>query len=114
MPRVKRGTTSNKRRRNVLSKTKGFRFGRKNKERMAKEAFRHAGASAFRDRRNKKRNFRRLWTTKINAAVRKQGWSYSKFIDALTKKDIAVNRKVLSEIAENHPKAFENIVEQVK
>jgi len=114
MPRVKRGTTSNKRRRNVLSLTKGYRFGHKNKERSAREAIKHAGVYAFRDRRNKKRTFRQLWTTKINAALRKNDWTYSKFIDSLTKKKITINRKVLSEIAEHHPKAFENIIEQIK
>ncbi len=114
MPRVKRGTTANKRRRNVLRKTKGYRFGRKSKERSAKEAIRHAGASAYRDRRNKKRTFRQLWTTKINAALRKNDWTYSKFIDALKKKDVQVNRKVLAEIAEKNPKAFKQIIEQVK
>ena len=96
MPRVKRGTISLKRRRNILSQTKGFRFGRKNKEKMAREAIKHAGTYAFRDRRNKKRTFRQLWTIKINAALREQGLTYSKFINILKKKEVEVDRKILS------------------
>jgi large subunit ribosomal protein L20 len=114
MPRVKRATIAIKRRRNVLEKAKGFRFGRGNKEKLAKEALRHAGRNAFRDRRSKKRNFRGLWQTKINAAVRVFGISYSKFIGALKKNNIDIDRKVLAQIAENEPKVFEKIVEQVK
>jgi large subunit ribosomal protein L20 len=114
MPRVKRGTIAAKRRRNTLKQTKGYRFGLKNKEKAAKVAIRHAGNNAFRDRRNKKRVFRRLWTTKINAALRTRGFTYSKFIDVLKKKNVEVDRKILAEVAENHPKAFDSIVEAVK
>ncbi len=114
MPRVKRGIIKNKRRKNVLAQTKGYRFGRGNKEKQAKEAIRHAGTHAFRDRKKKKRVFRQLWQTKINAAVRPLGLSYSRFIDALKKKDVEVDRKILAEVAENHPEAFSQIVEQVK
>jgi large subunit ribosomal protein L20 len=116
MPRVKRGTISMKRRRNVLKKVKGYRFGRGSKERAAKEAIRHAGSYAYRDRRNKKRDFRRLWTTKINAALRggENPISYSKFIDMLKKKNVEVDRKILAEVAEKNPKAFANLVDQVK
>jgi len=114
MPRVKRGTTSLKRRRNVLSQTKGFRFGRKSKEKMAREAIKHAGAYAFRDRKNKKRTFRQLWTIKINAALRERGTTYSKFIDMLKKKNIEVDRKILAQIAEKHPKVFDKVLEEVK
>ena len=114
MPRVKRGTIKAKRRKNVLSKVKGYRFGRSTKEKQAKEAIRHAGAHAFRDRRRKKRTFRQLWQTKINAAVRPHGMSYSKFIDKLKKKNIEVDRKILAEVAEKHPEAFSQIVKEVK
>lgn len=114
MPRVKKGTNAMKRRRNVLKQVKGFRFGRGTKERAAREALKHAGAYAFRDRRNKKRTFRGTWNLKINAALRKRGTTYSKFIDALHKKDIDLNRKVLSEMAEFHPEVFDKVVEEVK
>ncbi|HRY31235.1 MAG TPA: 50S ribosomal protein L20 [Candidatus Paceibacterota bacterium] len=114
MSRVKRGTISNKRRRNVLKQVKGFRFGRKSKERMANTAIRKAGQTAFRDRRNKKRNFRGLWNTKINAGIRPLGISYSKFIGLLKKNKIELNRKVLAEMAEKNPEILAKIVEKVK
>src|SRR3989338_4560857 len=113
MARVKRGTTKNKRRKNILAQTKGYRFDRKSKERVAKEAIRHAGAHAFRHRRAKKREFRNLWTLRINAAVRPHGLSYSKFIDALKKGNIALDRKVLSELAKDHPETFERLTKQL-
>ena len=114
MPRVKGATNAIKRRRNILSKVKGYRFGRKNKEKLANEAISHAGRNAFRDRRAKKRTFRRLWTTKISAMVKENGLSYSKFIDLLKKKNVEVDRKVLAQIAENEPAIFEKIIEEVK
>jgi large subunit ribosomal protein L20 len=114
MTRVKRGTTANKRRRNVLALTKGYRFGRKSKERMAKEAIRHAGSYAFRDRRKKKGDFRQLWTIRLNAALRTSGLTYSKFIGTLKSKDVEINRKMLSEIAMEKPETFERILEAVK
>lgn len=114
MPRVKRGAIGMKRRRNVLKQVKGFRFGRGTKERAAREALKHAGAYAFRDRRNKKRTFRGLWNLKINAALRERGLTYSKFIGALKSKKIDINRKVLSEIAEFHPAVFDKIINEVK
>lgn len=114
MARVKRGTTSLKRRKNVLQMTKGYRFGRSTKERQAREAIAHAGAHAFRDRRDKKNNFRRLWTIKINAALAEYEISYSKFIKMLADKNIALDRKILAELAENHPVVFKKIVEAVK
>ncbi len=110
MSRVKRGTIKNKSRRNTLAQVKGYRFGRSTKKKMATEAIAHAGAHAFAHRRDKKSNFRRLWNIKINAEVRKHGLSYSRFIDALNKKDIAINRKMLADLAENEPRAFENVV----
>ncbi len=113
MTRVKRGVISLKRRRNVLEQAKGFRFGRKSKERMAKEGIVHAGTHAFQHRRKKKRVFRRLWQVKINAASRAEGISYSKLIDKFKKENIALDRKILAGLAENHPSVFSNIVEKV-
>lgn len=110
MARVKRGTLKNKRRKNILAQTKGYRFGRSKKERAAKEAIFHAGSYAFRDRRRKKREFRQLWTLRINAAAREHGMSYSTLIGALKKANIALDRKVLSELAMNHPDAFARIL----
>ena len=114
MVRVKRGKISLKHRKNILKQTKGYRNARKNKERQANEAIAHAGNNAFNDRRKKKGVFRRLWTVRLNAALRPLGTTYSKFIDALTKKEIALNRKVLSEIAHDAPETFKRIVDQVK
>ncbi len=114
MTRVKRGTISLKRRRNILKQVKGFRFGRSTKEREARTAIYHAGNHAFAHRRKKKNDFRRLWQTQISAAVKPLGISYSKFIDALKKKKVGLNRKVLADMAENDPEAFEKIVEKVK
>src|SRR5580693_6284021 len=99
MARVKRGTTKNKRRKNILAQTKGYRFGRKSKERVAKEAIHHAGVHAFRDRRNKKRNFRQLFTLRINAGAREIGFSYSKLMGALKKQGIMLDRKSLAHLA---------------
>jgi len=113
MSRVKRGTIKAKTRRNILSKVKGYRHGRKNKERQAKEAIAHAGAHAFDHRKDKKGDFRRLWTVRLNAAIRPFGLSYSRLIDALNKKDIELNRKMLSEIAKDHPESFERIAKEV-
>lgn len=114
MPRVKRGTIANKRRRNVLKNTKGFRWSRKSKERAAKEALLHAWTHAFRGRKEKKRNYRTLWNVKIGAVVREQGMSYSRFIDALKKAKIELDRKVLADLAENEPEVFKQVVAKVK
>ncbi len=114
MARVKRGVIKTKHRKNVLARTKGFRFGRKSKKAVAREAIVHAGAHAFRDRKQKKRLFRGLWNIRMNAALRTNGTTYSKFIGALKKKNIPLNRKVLSEIAAQYPAAFTRIVEKVK
>ena len=114
MTRVKRGIISLKHRRKILGQTKGFRWGRKSKERFAKEALLHAGVHRFQDLRKKKRNFRRLWQIKINAASRQHGMSYSVLIHKLNRAKIGLNRKVLSELAENHPEVFEEIVKKVK
>ncbi len=114
MTRVKRGVISLKRRRNVLKQTKGFRWGRKSKERLAKEALLHAGVHRFQDIRKKKRNFRKLWQIKINAAARQNGLSYSVFMNKLKKAEIGLNRKMLAELAEYHPEVLEEIVKKTK
>lgn len=114
MTRVKRGTISIKRRRNVLKQVKGYRHGRKSKERLAREAILHAGTHSFHDRRKKKRNMRKVWQIKINAAGREKGVSYSKLINKLKKSNIALDRKILSQLAENHPKIFSKVIEATK
>lgn len=114
MPRVKRGTIAHKKREKLLRHTKGFRWGRKSKERAAKEALLHAWSEAFRGRKQKKRDFRTLWNVKINAGVREHGLSYSKFIAGLKKHKIALNRKMLAELAEHEPAVFAKIAEFVK
>lgn len=113
MTRVKRGTISMKRRRNVLEQVKGYRFGRSKKERSAKVAIAHAGVHAFSHRKDKKADFRRLWQVRIGAATREFGLSYSRFIDALKKKNVVLDRKILADIAENNPNTFESIVKNV-
>lgn len=114
MSRVKRGTTSVKRRRNVLAKTKGFRHGRKSKETLARTAIRKAGQHSFQDRRKKKGVFRATWIIRMNAALDEAGESYSKFIKKLSNKKIGLNRKMLSQIARDHNASFRRIVDQVK
>jgi large subunit ribosomal protein L20 len=114
MPRVKRGTQHVKRRKNLLSKTKGMKWGRKSKIRLARPAMLKAGVYAYRDRRNKKRSMRRLWQIRINAAVRQLGTTYSQFINGLKKNNIALDRKVLSTLAKDRPAVFKNIVEKTK
>ncbi len=114
MTRVKRGVIKNKRRKNTLAQVKGYRFGRSKKEAMATEAIAHAGMHAFDHRRNKKADRRRLWQTRINAAVRSLGMTYSRFIEGLKKKNIEVDRKILADIAMTNPESFNRIVDQVK
>jgi len=114
MVRVKRGKTARKKRKRLLKYAKGFRWGRKAKYRAAKEAIFHAWEYAYRDRRAKKRDFRKLWQIQINAACRQAGISYSKFIAGLKKNKIELDRKILSQLAQNHPQIFEKIVEKVK
>ncbi len=114
MPRVKRGVTARARHKKVLDQAKGFRGRRKNVFRIAKEAVMKAGQYAYRDRRAKKREFRALWITRINAAVRECGLSYSVFMNGLKKASIEIDRKVLAEMAVNDAAAFGKIVEQVK
>lgn len=114
MTRVKRGVIAHKRREKTLRYVKGFKWARKSKERAAREALLHAWAYAFRDRKRKKREFRRLWNIKINAGAREQALSYSKFIAALKKEKIELDRKILADLAEHEPKVFEKIVAAVK
>jgi large subunit ribosomal protein L20 len=114
MARVKRGKTAHKRRKKLLKLTKGFRWGRKSKYRLAKEALFHAWSYAFRDRKTKKREFRKLWQMQINAACRKYGLSYSKFAHALKLAKIELDRKILSQLAQEKPEIFEKIVEKAK
>jgi len=109
MARVKRGKISVKRRRKILKATKGFRGDRRSKERAAKEALLKAWTYAYRDRRKKKSNFRRLWQIKINAASRQEGLSYSKFINQLKKSGIKLDRKILAELAQHHPETFSKV-----
>jgi len=114
MPRVKRGTTANRKRERLLKATKGFRWGRKSKERAAKEAVLHAWSRSFRGRKEKKRVYRRLWNVKINAASREAGLNYSKLISTLKKKSIKLDRKILADLAENHPAVFSKVIELIK
>ncbi|OGN01048.1 MAG: 50S ribosomal protein L20 [Candidatus Yanofskybacteria bacterium RIFCSPHIGHO2_02_FULL_41_29] len=112
MTRVKRGVQANARRKRLLKHTKGFLWTRKSKYRQAREATLHAWSFQFADRKKKKRDFRRLWQIKINAAARKNGISYSKFINQLKKSNIELDRKILSDIAHNHPEVFKKIISQ--
>jgi large subunit ribosomal protein L20 len=114
MTRVKKGVNALKSRKNLLSKVKGYRHGRGTKERQANEAIFHAGSYAFAHRRDKKGDFRRLWNVRMSAILKENGLSYSKFIPALKKANIALDRKILSEIAQNHPETFKKIIEAVK
>jgi len=112
--RIKKGLIAAKRRRNVLSLAKGYRFGRSKKEKEAKQAITRAGVMARRDRRAKKADFRGMWQVKIGAAVRPLGLSYSRFAGALKKANISLDRKSLADLAENEAKTFEKVVAQVK
>ena len=114
MPRVKGGTIHAARRKKVLNEAKGY-FGSKHRlYRTAKEQVMHSLSYAYRDRRQKKRDFRKLWITRINAACRQNDISYSKFINGLAKAGVEVNRKMLSEVAIADPKAFTNLVNTAK
>lgn len=113
MTRVKRGTIKNKRRKNVLKAAKGYRFGRSTKEAAAKDALRHAGAYAFAHRKDKKTDRRGLWQMTISAASKEFGFSYSKFIDAMKKNKIGVDRKILADLAYNEPQTFKRIVDKL-
>jgi len=114
MARVKRGSTLRKRHKKILKLAKGYQGSLSTIYRQAKPAVYRALSFAYRDRRNRKRNFRRLWITRINAALEQYGLSYSKFINGLNKNKIQLNRKVLSELAISKPDTFKDIVETVK
>ncbi|QQS60433.1 50S ribosomal protein L20 [Candidatus Falkowbacteria bacterium] len=113
MPRVKRGTTHVKKRRKLLKKTKGYRWGRKKLIKAAKTAVLKAGVHAYTDRKTKKRTRRALWQIKISAFVKERGLSYSKFIGLLKAGKVEIDRKILADLAENHPKALDAILEKV-
>ncbi|MEA3398576.1 MAG: 50S ribosomal protein L20 [Patescibacteria group bacterium] len=114
MPRVKRGTTHTKRRKKLLAKTKGYKWGRKNLIKQAKEATVKAGAHAFVDRKKNKRTRRRLWQIKISAFVKERGLSYSKFINLLKINKIEIDRKILADLAVNNKKILDKIVKKIK
>lgn len=114
MSRVKRGTIRATKRRRLHKLVKGFKHGRKNLVRVAKQAMLRAGQHAYRDRRRKKREFRSLWIIRLNAAVRERGLTYKTFIYGLKKANLELNRKVLSELAIQEPQEFEKITEKVK
>lgn len=114
MPRSTNSVASRKRRKKILKQTKGYFGRRKNVYTVAKNAHEKALSYAYRDRRKKKGNFRALWIQRINAAVREHDMSYSEFMGKLNKAGIDLNRKVLADLAMNHPKAFEEIVNKVK
>ena len=114
MPRVKRGTVVRARHKKVLKQAKGFRGRRKNVYRVAKQAVMKAGQYAYRDRRQKKRQFRALWIARINAAVRELGMSYSAFMSGLKRANIDIDRKVLADLAVADKPAFAKIAGQVK
>ena len=114
MPRVKRGVTARARHKKIIALAKGYRGRRNNVYRIAKQAVMKAGQYAYRDRRQRKRQFRTLWIARINAAAREFGLSYSKFMNGLKKAAIAIDRKVLADLAVNDPAAFGSIVDKVK
>ncbi len=114
MVRVKKGVNALKRRRSVLKQAKGFRWGRKNKERLAREALLHAGKHAFSGRKLKKRDYRKMWQVKIGAATKASNVPYNQFMSSLNKKNIELDRKVLAELAEKHPEVFSKILESVR
>jgi large subunit ribosomal protein L20 len=114
MPRVKRGKNALKKRTRILKFTKGFKWGRKSKERAAKEALLHAWTHAFRGRKEKKRTARTLWQAKINAAARLEDLTYGQLIDRLKKSAIKLDRKILADLAENNPEIFKEIIAQSK
>ena len=114
MPRVKRGVTARARHKKVFALSKGFTLRRNNVYRVAKQAVMRAGQYAYRDRRNKKRVFRRLWIARINAGARANGMNYSQFMNGLKKSGIEINRKMLSEMAIHDAAGFTALVETAK
>jgi large subunit ribosomal protein L20 len=114
MVRVKGGTATKRRHNKVLKEAKGYRGARRRLYRHATEAVAHAKQYAYADRRKRKRDMRRLWIARINAAVRAEGMNYSQFVNGLNKAGVEVNRKMLSELAIGQPEAFRAVVEQAK
>lgn len=114
MTRVKKGASAHKHRKHLLKHAKGFKYGRKSKYKLAKDALRHAWTYSYRDRKVKKRDFRQLWQLQINAACRALGINYSKFMNGLKKKGIEIDRKVLSQLVAKYPDIFAKIVEEAK
>ncbi|HTL39677.1 MAG TPA: 50S ribosomal protein L20 [Methylomirabilota bacterium] len=114
MTRVKRGVAAHKRRKYVLARTKGFTNRRRTNAIAAKEALLHADSYAYGHRKLKKRDFRKLWTIRINAAAREQGTNFSKLLGSLKKQNIQLNKKMLAELAVRNPKAFEAVTQSVK
>ncbi len=114
MPRVKRGVVAHARHKKILKQAKGYYGARSRVYRVAKQAVIKAGQYAYRDRRQKKRQFRSLWIARINAGCRDNGMSYSRFIDGMNKSSIEVDRKVLAELAVNDKAAFTAVVEKAK
>lgn len=114
MPRVKRAVSAHKKRRTVLNRAKGYYGAKSRSYRAAKEQVQHSLQYQYRDRRNKKREVRRLWITRINAAARINGLSYSVFMNGLKKAGVELDRKVLSDMAINDPEAFASLVEIAK
>ncbi len=112
--RVKRGVQARKKRRATLARAKGYRGGRSRSYKRAKEALLKADSYAYRDRRNRKRDFRRLWITRINAAARKEGMSYSQFMHGMRVAEIDLDRKVLADIAVNDPDTFRRFAEHAR
>lgn len=114
MPRVKRGVTARAKHKKVIAQAKGYRGRRKNVYRVAVQAVTKAGQYAYRDRRQRKRQFRALWIARINAAARLNGLSYSRMINGLAKAEIEIDRKVLADLAVNDAQAFSQLAEQAK
>jgi large subunit ribosomal protein L20 len=114
MTRIKRGVAAHKRRKNVLKRAKGFDNRRSTNFVAAREALLHADKYAYRDRRNKKRDFRALWLIRANAALRENGTTWSKFAGVLKKEGITINRKMLAELAVKHPELFDKMVVSLK
>jgi large subunit ribosomal protein L20 len=111
MPRIKRSVAGRKRRRDVLKKAKGYYSARGKHFRAAREQLLHSGQYAYRDRRARKGDFRRLWITRINAAARSNGLSYNRFMAGLRRAEVEIDRKMLAELAVNEPKAFSALAE---